>query len=162
MIERFEPHGSNAFEFNYNPKLLDTLLELKFKEFNHNISYYRPTEFLPFIGFQTLESLETETCRKIGDPNGFCGVWTIWWVYQRMVNINNPKLNINNIANELIKYIKLDNKGFKTIIRNFSSKITNIRDTYLKKIGIDINDWVVKNYDESIITNLEKQIINLF
>ncbi len=161
-IERFEPHGAHAIEFNYNSKLLDNLLENKFKEFNNDIIYYKPHDFLPFIGFQTLESLETDTCRKIGDPNGFCGVWTIWWVYQRMTNINNKQLSINNIANELIKYIKLNNNTFKTIIRNFSIKITDIRDSYLKNVGIDINDWIVKNYNENIINTLEKNIIKIF
>ena len=105
-----------------------------------------------------LEILETEKTKKIGDANGFCGVWCIWWVYQRMLNIDNTKIDIVNIANEIIKFIKFDNQSFKSIIRNFSKKITTLRDIYLKKYNIDINDWIVSNYSDEILNNLEKDI----
>lgn len=160
-IERFEPNGSNyPVGFNYNPILLDNILEEKFKEFNKDIKYFKPNMFLPIIGFQLLENLETEKCKKIGDPNGFCGVWCTWWVYQRMLNINNKKLNLENIANNLIKSIKMENKSFKTVIRNFSHKIVSLRDSYLDKIKLDINDWILNNYDEEQLNKLEKIIIN--
>lgn len=160
-LERFEPNGSNyPMGLNYNPELLDSLIEIKFKQFDNTITYYPPYKFLPPVGFQLLESLETDRCKKIGDPNGFCGVWCTWWVYQRMMNITNPKLQLSNIAEEMIRYIKFDNMSFKTIIRNFSKKITEIRDGYLKKINIDINDWVVGNYNEEQLDKLEKNIYN--
>ena len=160
-IERFEPNGGiYPFNFNYNPVLLDTLLEKKFLNFDNNIKYYTPSSFLPIIGFQFLENIETEKYRKIGDPDGFCAVWCIWWIYQRMLNINS-KIDIVNIANEIIKIIKLDKLNFKAIIRNFSKKISNIRDKYLKKYNLDINDWVVENYDLNIIHKLEKDILNI-
>ncbi len=158
-IERFEPNGSNyPIGLNYNPELLDKLLENKFKQIDPDIQYFGPFKFLPTISFQILENLETAKCKKIGDPNGFCGVWCIWWVYQRMLNIANPKLNVHNVAKEIIQYIKLDNQSFKTLIRNFSKKITQIRDGYLKKYSIDINDWVVSNYTPDILDKLEKDI----
>jgi ankyrin repeat protein len=161
-LERFDPNGSNyPLGLNYNPELLDSLLETKFKGFDLNIQYYPPNKFLPPIGFQILEGLETPECKKIGDPNGFCGVWCIWWIYQRLLNINNPKLSITNIANELINYIKFDNQSFKNIIRNFSKKITIIRDTYLKKFNLDINDWVVGKYNQEILNKLEKDIFKI-
>ena len=158
-IERFEPNGSNyPIGLNYNPELLDRLLENKIKQFDPAIKYLPPFKFLPTISFQILENLETVKCKKIGDPNGFCGVWCVWWVYQRMLNISNEKLNVKNVANEIIKFIKLDNQSFKAIIRNFSKKITQLRDGYLKKYSIDINDWVVSNYTPDILNKLEKDI----
>jgi len=157
-IERFEPNGSNyPIGLNYNPNLLDDILYNKFKLFNNNINYLKPKDFLPNIGFQYLENNETDKCKKIGDPNGFCGVWCIWWIYQRLLNINN--YNNINIANELISLVKLHNKSFKNIIRNFSKKITNIRDSFLFKYKIDINDWIVQNYDNIILKNIEKDIL---
>lgn len=159
-IERFEPNGSNyPIGMNYNPVLLDNLIQNKFKQFDEKITYYPPYKFLPSIGLQILENLETPKCKKIGDPNGFCGVWCVWWVYQRMLNIDNPKLSIENIADEIIKWIKFDNQSFKSIIRNFSKKITQNRDIYLKKINIDINDWIVGNYTSDKLDKLEKDII---
>ena len=157
-LERFEPNGANyPVGLNYNPDLLDNLLENKFKKYDSNIKYYKPSNFLPIIGFQILENLETNKYKKIGDPNGFCGVWCIWWVYQRMLNLTN-NISINIIATELIKYIKLDNQSFKNIIRDFSSKITNIRDNFLQKYKLDINDWIVGNYTHEILNKLEKYI----
>lgn len=159
-LERFEPNGSNyPYGLNYNPNLLDSLIENKFKQFDENIKYYPPSAFLPTIGFQLLESAETTTCKRIGDPNGFCGVWCIWWIYQRMININNPKISITNIADILIKHIKYDNQSFKKVIRNFSKKITDIRDAYLNEYKLDINDWIVGKYTEDILDKLEKKIL---
>ena len=158
-LERFEPNGSNyPIGLNYNPELLDSLIENKFKQFDPDLQYFGPFKFLPTISFQVLENLETAKCKKIGDPNGFCGVWCVWWVYQRMLNIDNTKLTVLNVADEIIKFIKFDNQSFKYIIRNFSKKITQIRDTYLKKYNIDINDWVVNNYSPDILDKLEKDI----
>ena len=160
-IERFEPNGSNfPSGLNYNPVLLDNLLENKFKQINKKIIYYEPFKFLPNIGFQKIESLEIKKC-KIGDPNGFCGVWCIWWIYQRMLNIDNNKLNLDNIADNLIKSIRLENISFKNVIRNFSKKITEIRDSYLKKYSIDINDWILGNYDQEILNKIEKDIFKI-
>lgn len=162
-IERFEPNGSNyPNNFNYNPDLLDDILYNKFKYFDNNIKYYKPQYFLPVISFQILENLENENCKKIGDPNGFCAVWCIWWVYQRMLNIHNNEINITNFANELIKIIKFDNISFKNIIRNFSKKITEIRDKLLITINKDINDWITHNYTEEELNKLERNIIKLY
>ena len=161
-IERFEPNGSNyPIGFNYNPELLDEILEEKFKSFDSKIKYYKPYMFLPTVGFQLLENLENDKCKKIGDPNGFCSVWCAWWVYQRMLNINldDEKVSIKTIANILINTIKMENKSFKNIIRNFSHKIVSIRDSYLEKINLDINDWILNNYTHEQLNNLEKLII---
>jgi hypothetical protein len=54
--------------------------------------------------------------------------------------------------------MKFDNQSFKSIIRNFSKKITEIRDGYLKKNNLDINDWIVGNYNQEILDKLEKDI----
>lgn len=156
-IERFEPNGSNYPEgLNYNPVLLDDILENKFIEYN--LKYIKPSDFLPVISFQALENIETEKCKKIGDPNGFCGVWCTWWVYHRM---KNPKIENKLLAESLIQLIKLENKSFKTLIRNFSYYIVEIRDKTLKKFNIDINDWMVSNVSNEIINDLEKEILKL-
>jgi ankyrin repeat protein len=158
IIERFEPNGANYPRgFNYNPKLMDQLLELKFKKINPNIKFIRPYEYLPVIGFQILENINYDKCKRIGDPNGFCGVWCIWWIYHKMKNLQIPS---NELANRLITSIKLDNGDFKKIIRNFSKNITDLRDEFLKSNNIDINDFIVGNYDFNVLNKLEKYIFN--
>ena len=161
-IERFEPNGGNTpIGFNYNPILLDKQLQSKFISLIKDYKYLNPNDYLPIVGFQMLENMETKICKKIGDPNGFCGVWSSWWVYQRMMNINNSSITYKNVAYELIKYVKFDNLKFKNIIRNFSNKITELRDKYLGKYKIDINDWVNSNYSSDIIDKLEQDIFKL-
>lgn len=84
-IERFEPNGSHQpGGLNYNPELLDRLLINKFNKYKYK--YFKPSDFLPSIGFQILENIEENKCKRLGDPNGFCGVWCIWWVYHRIKN----------------------------------------------------------------------------
>jgi ankyrin repeat protein len=156
-IERFEPNGMNPPRgFYYNPSLLNTLLKTKFSNLLPDYTYIPPSEYLPNIGFQMYESIEDTKCKKIGDPNGFCAVWCIWWAEQRLkYNEVKPK----KLAEELIKHMKFSNKSFKKLIRNYSINIVKLRDEYLKKYDINIDDWMVGKYDEDMINNLEKNVL---
>ena len=154
-IERFEPNGANApVGLNYNPTLLDTLLETKFSEYNLN--FVKPSDFLPIIGFQTLENIEMKS-KKLGDPNGYCALWCTWWVYHRM---KNPKVNNKELALGLIQAIKMENKSFRNLIRNFSYYIVKYRDEVLKKFNLDINDWMVNEVTSKQIDSIEKVILH--
>ena len=147
MIERFEPHGSDyPSQFNYNPDLLDEILFKKMTNilssiYNENVTikYYQPKNYLPKIGFQTLENTEISVNKNIGDPNGFCTLWTIWYLDYRLKYINEKP---QHIVKKLISEIKINNYSFRTIIRNYSKKITDLRDQYLAKIGRNINDYI--------------------
>ena len=155
-VERFEPNGANyPLGLNYNPTLLDSLLENKFVDYN--LVLIKPQNFLPTIGFQILENLEESKCKRLGDPNGFCGVWCTWWAYHR---IKNPNISNKELAVSLIQIIKMENKSFKNLIRNFSYYIVEVRDNLLKKFHVDINDWMVNNMKDDTINLLEKEILN--
>jgi len=158
IIERFEPNGANEpNNFNYNNKLLDNILLKKFRIFDNKIKILSPKSYLPIIGFQILENYNTDSCKRIGDPNGFCAVWCIWWIYQKMTNLN---IESKTLVEILIKEIKLNNYNFKTIIRNFSSNIVELRDKYLQTYNLNINDWITNNYSDDILNKLEKEILN--
>jgi ankyrin repeat protein len=155
-IERFEPNGANnPIGLNYNPSYLDDILENKFLDYN--LVFIKPNDFLPNIGFQILENLEEAKCKKLGDPNGFCGIWCTWWVFHRL---KNPSIPNNELANLLIQTIKMKNLSFRNLIRNFSYYIVELRDNSLKKYNIDINDWMVGNVTLETINHLEKDILN--
>ena len=84
IIERFEPHGSTTPPgLNYNPDILDNILITRFKEINEDITYLKPKNYLPKIGFQLLDIFENNK-KKIGDPGGFCALWAIWYVDMRL------------------------------------------------------------------------------
>lgn len=147
IIERFEPHGSDyPTQFNYNPDLLDEILYKKLSNIlsgilNENIKlkYYQPKSYLPKIGFQTFENTEVSINKNIGDPNGFCTLWTIWYLDYRLKYSNKKP---DKIVKNLITQIRINNYSFRTIIRNYSKKITDLRDYYLSKIDKNINDYL--------------------
>ncbi len=158
IIERFEPNGINPPSgFYYNPELLDTLLKNKFLEILPEYVFISPSEYLPTIGFQILETIEESKCKKIGDPNGFCAVWCIWWIEQKLINY---EINSKELAVELIKQIKLSNKSFKKLIRNYSIKISQLRDEYLSRFDLNIDQWMNGEYDEKIISDIEKLVLD--
>lgn len=158
-IERFEPHGSSPpTGLNYNPTLLDNILESKFKEINANIKYISPKDYLPRIGFQLLDVSERKK-KKIGDPGGFCALWVVWYVDMRLTYKN---LDRTSLVKQMIKSIKSQNVSFKNLIRNYAKNIIDIRDKILGKAGIDINDWLNDQFNEKqiniIIEELRKEI----
>ena len=122
--------------------LLDDILSNKFKLILEDYKYMKPKDYLPIVGFQLLEITEKNKCTKIGDPNGFCAVWCVWWTFMR---VKHKKINQKDLALELIRIIKFKNIKFKNLIRNFSNKVTILRDEELKKHNLNIDDWMLKN-----------------
>lgn len=159
LIERFEPNGRNHPNgLYYNPKLLDSLLSLKFKDILPNYKYVSPINYLPVIGFQMLETLQDKKCKKISDPNGFCAIWCVWWAEKK---ITNNKYSSELLALNLIEQIKIENKSFKKIIRNYSQKITSLRDNILIKYDLDIHKWVNDDFENEIINKIESDILEM-
>lgn len=161
-VERFEPHGATTPPgLHYNPNLLDEILEARFKIIDENIKYVRPSEYLPKIGFQTIDVFERNK-KKIGDPEGFCALWSIWYVDNRLMQ---KDVDRKELVDTLIRTVKLQNISFKNMIRNYGKNIINIRDKILKKSKMDINDWLNDQYTDiqinSIMSELTAEIENI-
>jgi ankyrin repeat protein len=157
-IERFEPNGKyEPVGLEYNHNLLDNLLKTKFLEFNKKFIYKTPMDYLPPIGFQILENYQFKNCNLESDPNGFCVVWCFWWIDQKMKNLD---FDSKELVEKLIKEIKFKNISFKKLIRTYSHKITNLRDIFLKKYNLDINDYITNNFNSVILNKLEKDFLN--
>jgi len=155
IVERFEPHGATVpLGLNYNPNLLDEILENRFKAINTNITYMRPSEFLPKVGFQLMDVYETKR-KKIGDPGGFCALWSVWYVDMRLTYSN---IKNTDLVKMLIKTIKLQNISVKNMIRNYAKNIIDMRDIILKKANMDVNDWLNDQYVDS---QVDKVLIEL-
>jgi ankyrin repeat protein len=150
-IERFEPHGKNiSSNFNYKAEYLDELLEKYFKNIDSKIIYISPDKYLPKISFQILDSVENNSI-KIGDPKGFCAIWAIWYIDNRLTfeDITREKLIkilLSNIKNQRLSY--------KNIIRNYSKNIIDYRDKFLKQININMNDFMNNKYTNQQINKL--------
>ena len=158
-VERYEPNGShNPFRFNYNYILLDNLLKKKFMDFDSKIKYFSPIDYLPKISFQLLDSIETKKNKKIGDPDGFCAAWTVWYVDMRL---NNSSYSRDNLVYKIIKKIKKFNYSFKQIVRNYTINITNFRDKILDKAEIEINDYINNNFSTNQLNIINNELDNL-
>ena len=158
-IERFEPNGRNCpVGFYYHPKLLDDILYDKFIILLPNFTYLKPCDFLPAIGFQIYEISDSEKYKKLGDPNGFCAVWCVWWAEQR---IKNPSVKPNILFNKLLEKILLSQESFKNLIRNYSIHISSLRDSYLERYKLTIDDWMTNNYTSEDLNKIEGDIIKI-
>jgi ankyrin repeat protein len=76
------------------------------------------------------------------------------------MRVKHKKINQKDLALELIRIIKFKNIKFKNLIRNFSNKVTILRDEELKKHNLNIDDWMLKKYDENIINKIEENVLN--
>jgi len=94
----------------------------------------------------------------IGDPNGYCSLWCIIYIYYR---IKYNKINRNNIINKIINTIKNNNIDFKNFVRYYSYKISKFRDKFLYKINKNINDLYNNDINNDEFIKLT-EIINIF
>ena len=162
-IERFEPHGANKpYGFNYNDNLLDKTIEKKFQEIfdeklKKKIKYFRPVDFLPKISLQMLDIIEKKK-KKIGDPGGFCALWSIYYTDMRL---SYPNISRKKIIKYIINTVKEQNLSYKNLIRNYGFHIIKIRDEILSKTSIDINDWINDSITNQQFDNVIKDINDL-
>lgn len=156
---RFEPHGSVYLNsFNYNPDSLDNVLKEKIKNVI-GYSYMSPDKYLPIIGFQTLDTNELDTNHNIGDPNGFCLLWSIWYSYYR---VKYTEYDVKKLSTELIRQIRLKNITYRNLLRNFSKEITDLRDMYLEKYKYNINDYLNNRVSYETITDIINDCLSKF
>lgn len=156
-VERFEPHGSYPpVGLNYNSKLLDSNLENKINSVSKlNFKYISPNKYLPKIGFQVKEISELKS-DYIGDPNGFCALWCIWWAD---VRVSNPNIPREKLVKMLMKELINENYSFKKLIRDYSFYILEIRDNFLTKANTNINDWINDTIPQNNIDLLNNILI---
>lgn len=163
-LERFEPHGSGyPTHFNYNPDFLDSLIYSKFKKLLESIynkeiilKYYPPNSYLPKIGFQTFENAEISINKNIGDPNGFCALWCIWYLDYRLRYHN---IRLDKFIKKMFVTIRSNRLSFRTLIRNYSIKITSLRDKYLSFINKTFNDYLNNRITHEEIKKLLTEIL---
>jgi ankyrin repeat protein len=161
-VERFEPHGSATPPgLNYDPKILDELLESRFKAIDEDIKYFGPADYEPKIGFQLMDIFENNK-KRIGDPGGFCALWAIWYVDMR---IKYKDISCKDLVNILIKSIRTQNISVKNMIRNYAKNILELRDKILKKAGLDINDWLNDMFTDvqinAVIELIQNEILSV-
>lgn len=154
-VERFEPHGSHSpVGLNYEPELLDMFISSYLDESGFKFKYFKPKDYLPKIGFQTIEINELKS-DYIGDPNGFCALWCIWWVDMRL---SNPNLHRTKLVKQLNKELINSKLSYKKLIRDYSQYIIDIRDKIFISANTNINEWINDTIPEKNIELLNSII----
>lgn len=71
------------------------------------------------------------------------------------------KIPVKKLIILLIRRIREKNLSYKTIIRNYTTNITQIRDKILHNVKSDINDYINSQLTDHQYNALEKSIIKL-
>jgi len=114
-LERFEPYGHNPDKCLNAPGLDDAIKELLQTKWEIK-KYYKPLDFMPKIGLQTLQEKEKQLKKK--DPTGFCSVWSAWYADLRLAN---PDMTRKQVINKATKQIEEKPESFTEFIRNYST-----------------------------------------
>lgn len=150
-VERFEPHGGTTpIGFNYGSQQMDTFLEQYFAAIDPSIKYIKPSDYIPKIGFQMMDSQEEKT-QRIGDPKGFCALWCVWYVDQRL---SYPHYSREKLIQALFSNIHERSISYRNLIRNYSRNIIRERDNILASVGLNINDWNNEKYTHNTADKL--------
>jgi hypothetical protein len=165
-LERFEPHGNkfrgkkdyadwNKLDFEIEYVFLNNGIEIK--------KYYKPLDFCPRLGFQSLERDDVIE----SDPAGFCKTWIIWYLELRL---KNPDISREKVISGSIQKIKQDPTGFKSFIRNYSKFIRDIFSKEFPEKNIMLFDIIynientkvlmIRTIDQIIPENIGK-LVNL-
>ena len=136
ILEFFEPYGVKEllkFQILENKTEQDFLIILKNIQKDlvskgliiKNINYFKNA------GPQYFNELELY-CK--GDPFGFCQVWSHWFVDYR---VKHNKKNPNDLIDQFLKYMKKNNKSFKTFVRNYGEQLVLFYNNYAPSCGLD-------------------------
>lgn len=135
-IERFDPFGSG-----YDNEL-DVKLDKYFSDIIPKVKYVSPRDYMSTVGFQKIDVSESQN-EYIGDPEGYCVAWSLWYVDMR---ITFPNITRTKLIKYIMQQIGEKHMKYRSIIRNYSRNITKIRDTILNKAELDVNQYVNGEY----------------
>jgi hypothetical protein len=148
-VERFEPHGSDRKE-SYNSYLMDIELKKKFKKLFPKAMYSVPSDYLPNLGFQSVDVKFKRDVRA--HPGGFCASWSLWYIDLRL---SNPDIiDIQKLVQLAMRSLDLNNKNYSQFINEYSNSIGAVRDSILAKIDTDIDRFNNKEITNEQYTKL--------
>jgi hypothetical protein len=149
ILERFEPYGTlHIYDGDLlNQKILDIFQQLV----PEKIQFITPNDYLQDIGFQTVSNDSALHVKKLGDPEGYCLAWTLWYLEIRMLNPDiHPKILIKKVFDKIInqKNKSNDELSFINFIRDYSHNLDSMKNDFLKKQKIKSNDYYSMIYTQ--------------
>lgn len=142
---RFEPYGMTNITTG---KSMDLYINSLLTDIYGKINYHDPDDFLNGLNFQLVTGDEFTINQNLGDPDGYCLAWSIWFV--DMV-LNYPDKNIDElmknsfdihsinsiISNEEINGLNITSTNpFLDFIRRYAHKLDREKNIILSSLGV--------------------------
>ena len=128
-----------------------------FKEYK----YFRPIDYEPINGFQSLSQETNEYNIRKGDINGFCVAWCTWWIEFYIKNIQNQLFSDNKfkmLIPKVIKKIINSNNLITEYIRNYANYMHKELINYLTKKNFNFTNLYYDKYNDSELVFIYKTI----
>ena len=161
-IIRFEPQGGINKD---NISVLDNKIHQIFLADNNfsDYKYFKPTDYEPMNGLQSL-SQETNTLNtRKGDINGFCVAWCLWWVEFYIQNNSNNLMSDSNfklIVPKVIKRIINSGNLISEYIRNYANYMHSKLVQYLTNKSFVLTNIYYDRYTENELETIYNHINN--
>ncbi len=147
-------------EENKLNEMLESFLK---KVINKDLRFYSPKNYLEDTKFQLISSDSDEEYRKLGDPAGYCLAWSFWYLEMRL---KNPDIEPKDLVESALTKI-LDGKQIKNhnivldYIRDYSNNLDNIKNDFLKEIGVKKDDYYNITYNHKTLSKINNKLIEL-
>jgi hypothetical protein len=115
---RFEPYGMSDITTG---KSLDLFVNSLLTDVYGKIHYHDPDDFLTGLNFQLVTGDEFTINQNLGDPDGYCLAWSMWFVD---TILGSPDQNVDDLMKNFFTTQSID-----SIISNEESVGTNITST---------------------------------
>jgi ankyrin repeat protein len=164
ILIRFDPYGTTNTFNNEQNELDNFIIRIMKKAINNKIIYKKPNDYMNNSKFQLISDEYGNNNRKLGDPVGYCLAWIYWFIE---LIVNNPDKDIKQLVNETLKSIIIHknnniNNSIITYIRNYSKKLDDMKNIFLKNAKISKNNIYNIDYDNNNLNKIINYINNEF
>lgn len=130
----------------FNSRIYHNNIENFIDKLNKKIKLFKPVDFLPQKGFQSIEeNFCNQNNYKINTDTGFCVAWTMYFIEYRIKYPNKPR---NYIVNKIMKKVKegKTDKYVCKLIRDYTSFLLKLYNdkSFFDKVRLN---WSAKKYN---------------
>ena len=148
-VERFEPHGQ-VYNDWIDKILIDYFIQKNI--IKDKSQYIKPLDYCPVMGFQNIDAFVEYHEHAIGDPGGFCSMWSFWYADLRL---SNPNKTREEVVRKSMLLIKKKSQSFKNFIRSYAIFMNNI----IKDINYSCYNYNTGNINIDCINDVIKKYL---
>lgn len=122
-LERFEPHGQFPYDSCMRKDIDDYIKNLFKENLNSKLKYYKPVDYLPKKGFQSIQERERKFGEGQYDLRGYCGIWSSYYAILRM---KYPDMDRKKIVEKAIKALDNRTESYSEFIRDYGEIVRSL------------------------------------